>query len=569
MATLFGSITISLFFSSIHILSAKENSKPDMSPGSSIFRTSTDPNNLAPITITETGWDYQCRPQKTVITGVGMGNGKETITNPQTIFLSPPLNEILFAQLTGRYQKNKGGPLPENIILTMPLLSPITLTHPTNNNLYAYSYLTHIHSANPIHQITATVNGKGESAKTARGFIVYGLQNTAQKWTSTGVLTNNYVHSGLPNQAVVTKVLQIPPLTAPENLSITVVVIDVNEEDARPVNIQAYAGGVSRDIWLEAPDEPRLNIVSLTLPDVPIGTDQVQVGLHSPPRQNGDSAVLAGIDVSFPCLVNMEPAGIYYLPLIIQSINATVKVTSYPSEGTVGLPITYTFQVENSSDKDIEELVLHYKLPENTQFHPSFSTFRENSFCHSREGGEIFCYIGDLKPNTSFSERIVLLPENTNPLTNYVTVSSLKPGYRTSTDFKLITKVRPCIDPNSTNFITRSVGPLLEGFEYCGELSDKSDYFFFDVGDVRGMHIRFKSYGFVLNNYIPHAQLAIYSQPTITARITYTNRYKRDLVLAPCVHASQHRYYLRRYTDTPNLGVTYTLSLAVNPTSCP
>jgi hypothetical protein len=127
-------------------------------------------------------------------------------------------------------------------------------------------------------------------------------------WTSAGRTTNDFVWS----RRVVsrTEVIELPALPKKGNLDITAVYID-NNNDARPVVIEAEAGGVfSSATHLTSTNGDLLNIVDLTLEDVPAGTNAVTVTIRSPKSDNGDSASLMGVNASYVCNSDRDNDGI-------------------------------------------------------------------------------------------------------------------------------------------------------------------------------------------------------------------------------------------------------------------
>jgi hypothetical protein len=97
-----------------------------------------------------------------------------------------------------------------------------------------------------------------------------------------------------------TERLTFPPLAQRTDLLVTAVVID-NEADSHPLLLEASAGEVTVSVTESGPTHGKgLNIVNLTLSQVPVGTSQVQITLHSL-EGRGESLVLVGVNVSFWC----------------------------------------------------------------------------------------------------------------------------------------------------------------------------------------------------------------------------------------------------------------------------
>jgi hypothetical protein len=119
-------------------------------------------------------------------------------------------------------------------------------------------------------------------------------------WTSAGRSTNGFVWHGVDAVSYV-EVIDMPALQETGPLTVTAVYID-NNNDSRPVVIEAEAGGVLASATHQTANEgDLLNIVVLTLPNVPLGTDQVIITIRSPKSANGDSASLVGVNARYVC----------------------------------------------------------------------------------------------------------------------------------------------------------------------------------------------------------------------------------------------------------------------------
>ncbi|MEW5956201.1 MAG: choice-of-anchor Q domain-containing protein [Chloroflexota bacterium] len=259
-------------------------------------------NNEAKVSVTvmpeETEWRDFCVPQRMEITGIGMGDRYGSI-NPQTLSLADPTSvNWLLAQMAGRYAFS--APTPEQATFTTNAPQSLTLNQPSRNDPHGYTFEAHLQ---PSSQITVEVSTPGDSYKTPRGLILYGKRATGNAWTSVGKTTNNFVWEGAED--MYTEIITFPPLADVTDLSITAVIID-NDDDTRLLVLEAAAGGVTGSVSEPGPtDGPGLNIVNLMLPQVLTGTSRAMVTLRSP-SDNGDSLVLVGLNVSFPCA---EPAG--------------------------------------------------------------------------------------------------------------------------------------------------------------------------------------------------------------------------------------------------------------------
>ncbi|MEW5959954.1 MAG: hypothetical protein AB1801_19715, partial [Chloroflexota bacterium] len=266
-----------------------------------------------PTPLPESEWRDVCANHRLEITGAGLGDAVTSL-NPQTLSLSNPEQITwLLAQAAGRYTGSQETPAG---IVFNTTQETITLDSPTRNTGQGYTFETNVQ---PAGQITTWINNTGSDFKTPRGLIVYARRNTAlEPWTSVGRTLNEFVYRQNEGGSH-SEVLTFEALSGPTELQLTAAVID-NNEDERPLALAAQAGPITASQSFTGPTEgPLLNIVSLTLPQVPSGTDRVTVTLRSPP-ENGDSLVWVGVNVGYRCGNGGNDSrhqGIY-LPIILK-----------------------------------------------------------------------------------------------------------------------------------------------------------------------------------------------------------------------------------------------------------
>ncbi len=257
-------------------------------------------------------WSDVCVPHQMEITGIGMGN-RDSAINPQSLALADPANvNWLMAQMVGR-----NIPVPDTVVFSSDAPQSVTLNQPNTSAPHGYGFET---SLQPSDQITVSVSNPGNDYMTPRGLVLYSKRASGDEWTSIGTTTNDYIWRKLDDTH--TEVLTLPPLTEATDLYVTAVVID-NDDDARPMVVEAVAGDITASVSETGPTHgPGLNIVDLTLAQVLTGTDQVSVTLHSP-SDNGDSLVLVGLNVSYPCTGGNVPA----------HVALTAGSTTLPADG--------------------------------------------------------------------------------------------------------------------------------------------------------------------------------------------------------------------------------------------
>jgi hypothetical protein len=259
-------------------------------------------------------WTDTCANHRMEISGVGMGDATIPI-NPQTLSLADPSRvNWLLAQVAGRYSED--APTPESETFTTGTPQIFTLVEPTRNSAEGYTFEA---SLQPTGQITASLSNIGGNYQTPRGLILYAKRDTGhEKWTSVGKTTNEFVY--WQEREAYTEILTFTALAEPTDLTITAAVIDNNVDD-RPLVLEAEAGSVmTRSELITGPTEgDLLNIVSLTLPNVPTGTDRVAVTLRSP-GGSGDSLVLVGVNASYLCTNTSS----IYLPTIYKNFEPLI-----------------------------------------------------------------------------------------------------------------------------------------------------------------------------------------------------------------------------------------------------
>jgi len=296
-----------------------------------IVLTATNPwgTDTAMAAVAVSGWREVCVPYRIEITGIGMGD-RDTAVNPQSLSLAGAADvDWLLAQVAGRYAYDVLPPGQVTLITDAPQF--LTLSGPAAETPYGYTFETMLQ---PTGQVTASVSHPGDVYKTPRGLVLYAHRAMTGAWTSVGRTMNRFVYAGSKEYAH-TEVLTFPPLEETTDLYVTAVVID-NDDDDRPMVVEATAGGVTKSVTELGPtDGAGLNVVDLTLPGVLVGTSRVSVTLRSP-AGDGDSLVLVGLNVSYPC---PAPGGaiLHVLPSpavvpLGTTASLTVSVTPGPAE---------------------------------------------------------------------------------------------------------------------------------------------------------------------------------------------------------------------------------------------
>ncbi len=303
----------------------------------------TFPKKMQPTT-TITAWREICTHQQMEISGIGMGDKEQTF-NPRTISLANSTSILsMLVQVAGRL--DEGTSIPEQVIFTTNTSETITQTEPSRASIEGYTFEM---ALQPTGQITALVSQVGDHFKTPRGLILYTKQITLNQWTSIGKTLNEFVWS--QTRPSYTEVFTFPALISETDLLITAVVID-NDDDNRPLVFEATAGNVTKRITETASTNAKgLNIIHLTLPKVPTKTNRVSLSLHSPPDTIGDSLILVGLNVSYPCSADLG------LTKTVSSIAPNIDDI-----------ITYTVALTNNASNDITGVRIVDRLPTGISF---------------------------------------------------------------------------------------------------------------------------------------------------------------------------------------------------------
>jgi len=138
------------------------------------------------------------------------------------------------------------------------------------------------------------LNTSGANNHIPRAFILYPTYETAVNYVNVFETfddsSQNHVYYDIANGWTPTQQLVVPlpaPLR-PVNLTVKVAVVE-NDRDNRPFQLTISAGTVSQSVTVNGPTNgDLLNLVQVTLNNVPAGTSQIVLDLVSP-TPNGDS----------------------------------------------------------------------------------------------------------------------------------------------------------------------------------------------------------------------------------------------------------------------------------------
>jgi hypothetical protein len=140
-----------------------------------------------------------------------------------------------------------------------------------------------------------------------RAFVLYPTYRTAEEYVDVfetfADSSQNHVYYDIANGWIPSQqqILEMPAPLGAVDLVVSVAVID-NDVDTRPFRLTITAGSVSQTVTINGPTNGNLlNLVKVTLPNVPAGTNQVVLDLVSP-TPNGDSVAMIGATANYLCV---------------------------------------------------------------------------------------------------------------------------------------------------------------------------------------------------------------------------------------------------------------------------
>ncbi len=251
---------------------------------------------------------YMCESSFIDVVAAGM-NGKSTQT------LTIPNSDWSLVQLGGT---TFGSEPPSSVTFafdgqTETLDDP---TRPKDGDIKGYTFET----PGKPGDMTATIEGD----ENAQSLVAYYASPTNTVYSGAFEPTLQYTWGGDNGNGMVgpAKVMLKLPEPLPEDMDVqvNVVVMDKDpqsDKDQRIVIVRAEAGGATVEETLENPDEAMVNVVEMTLSDVPAGTREVHVMVESPetPKgesqwnnpEAGDSVFLMGASAWHACEQSEEP----------------------------------------------------------------------------------------------------------------------------------------------------------------------------------------------------------------------------------------------------------------------
>jgi uncharacterized repeat protein (TIGR01451 family) len=246
--------------------------------------------------------------ERTMMYGRGMGN-KKTGQSLVQISVPDPNNVVeLYAQYSGKYVG-----MPKKVRFFTTKQPAIDQTVPVSYAYRAhavYWYGTDLQVPVPWVKVRVwdTILAR---ERTPRAAVIYPTYKTSEltynAWELLDDSTKNHVY--WEPTWYQTQVFRLPIATPVQATDIVVQAAVVeNDKDNRPFELTIEAGGVSVFTSQVAPNKgDMLNLINVTLPNVPAGTSEVVFTLHSPSTSaqlllGGDSVSLMGVAVNYSCV---------------------------------------------------------------------------------------------------------------------------------------------------------------------------------------------------------------------------------------------------------------------------
>jgi len=240
----------------------------------------------------------------TTILGLGMGSnnaGKSVVK-----VVVPNAADVLriYGQLAGKEQRNYGyarfvrpnGTFINDLIQDSPAYRPYAI----------FWYGEQLTPATSAYWRARLVGAPSNKPFVQRAFILYPTYQTTTPYVDVfetfddSSLNHVYWDTAAGWTAAQQQTLTLPAPATAVSLIVSVAVVD-NDRDTKPFQLTITAGAVSQQVTLNGPTNgDLLNIVQVTLNNVPAGTDEVVLDLVSP-APNGDSVAMVGATANYSC----------------------------------------------------------------------------------------------------------------------------------------------------------------------------------------------------------------------------------------------------------------------------
>lgn len=239
--------------------------------------------------------------ERTTILGIGMGSPKKASLSKKLVVPNSTDLVALYGQLAGK----DVGKDPRFVRFTYPggggTVQVNTMTGTSVRNGGVYWYGSDLDPASSI--IGRWFLAPKTKGKVPRALILYATYETTATYFDTYVLyPNGATNTVGPGEPWATQQLLTIPIDAPlaaADISVQVALVD-NDADSRAVSVTASVGAIEdSDVSTGPTHGNTLNLITLTLEDVPAGTTEVTLELLG--SADGESATIVGAAASYAC----------------------------------------------------------------------------------------------------------------------------------------------------------------------------------------------------------------------------------------------------------------------------
>ena len=248
--------------------------------------------------------------KKTDILGLGMGSDNKHMLTSKIIIPNWTRVTELYGQLAGKY--NGGVKYVRFIYPNNKYVQIKDITGYPSQLFGVFTYETELIPS-------ATIRGRwflhttGAKNHVPRALITYPTYRMDEEYVNLFELvqpSDSQVYWNIANGWTPYRRLafDLPAPQGPSTLTVKVALVD-NDLDRRPVYVTVTAGGVAeRQVLLSPNRKTELNIAEFTLPNVPVGTDELIIELESPQpytdgltAAGGDSVAIVGMTAHYAC----------------------------------------------------------------------------------------------------------------------------------------------------------------------------------------------------------------------------------------------------------------------------
>ncbi len=244
-------------------------------------------------------WNYICEAGAERLDsqqlGVGLGDRDEYVGAQQIDIANPESVEFIIAQVTTRAFAKAERVEFRTPTQTVSLTEPSVEVLDNRDRVNGYIYQVVLAGSDAV---TAEVFGAQDAVSGSylpRAFTLFVFRNDTN-FSATGRTLYDFVYNNAETER-----LTIPSAPQPRDIRLELDIVDL-ADDARFVEIRARAGAIEASETISNSNQgAELAFVELLLADVPGDVTEVEVTIDSPPKPDGASAILGGLNARVEC----------------------------------------------------------------------------------------------------------------------------------------------------------------------------------------------------------------------------------------------------------------------------